>query len=100
MFNGHGFGITSCDIFQGLLFYWGIQSHHLTPNSILHIAIFVHLCEAYLGIEPHFDLFQHLLHLKQQTRADNIAEVGGADLQLHGMYKKYIPYKLYKKAID
>ena len=35
----------------------GVQVHHLTPNSIFHISIFVHLCEAFLGIEPHFDLF-------------------------------------------
>ena len=35
----------------------GVQVHHLTPNLIIHISIFVHLCEAFLGIEPHFDLF-------------------------------------------
>jgi uncharacterized membrane protein YjjP (DUF1212 family) len=34
-----------------------IQIHHLNPNSIAHVAIFVHLCEAFLGIEPNFALF-------------------------------------------
>ena len=29
----------------------GFQVHHLTPNSTLHISIFVHLCEAFLGID-------------------------------------------------
>ena len=47
--------LISSDVF----FTTGIQVHHLTPNSILHISIFVHLYEAFLGIEPHFDLFQH-----------------------------------------
>ena len=52
-----GLGFPVFDFFRGLLFHWGVQVHHLTPNSILHISIFVHLCKAFLGIEPHFDLF-------------------------------------------
>ena len=52
-----GLGFPISDFFRGLLHHWGVQVHHLTPNSILHISIFVHLCEAFLGIEPHFDLF-------------------------------------------
>ena len=52
-----GIGFSISDFFRGLLYHWGVQVHHLTPNSILHISIFVHLCEAFLGIEPHFDLF-------------------------------------------
>jgi len=96
-----GFGIRTSDFFHGLLFHWGIQAHHLTPNSILHISIFVYLCEAYLGIEPHFDLFQHLFHLKPQPSAINIDIVGGAGLQLcQGLGVKYIPYKLSSKVID
>ena len=46
--------------FSGLLRYDRIQLHHLTPNSFVHISIFVHLCEAFLGIEPHFELFRFL----------------------------------------
>jgi hypothetical protein len=38
---------------RGLLFVYGVQLHQLTPNSILHIACFVTLCESFLGIEPH-----------------------------------------------
>jgi hypothetical protein len=37
----------------GLLFVYGMQLHQLTPNSILHIACFITLCEAFLGINPH-----------------------------------------------
>ena len=79
----------------------GVQVHHLTPNSILHISIFVHLCEAYIGIEPHFNLFQHLFHLKPQPNATTIDVVGGAGLQLcQGVGLKYIRYKLTSKVID
>ena len=35
---------------EGLLYYYKIQLHHLTPNSVLHISVFVHFCEAFLGI--------------------------------------------------
>ena len=52
--------------------------HHLTHNFILHILIFVHLCEAFLEIEPHFDLFQYVFHLKLQPNESEIDVVGGA----------------------
>jgi hypothetical protein len=40
----------------GLLFVYGVQLHQLTPNSILHIACFITLCESFLGIKPHWTL--------------------------------------------
>jgi hypothetical protein len=42
--------------FRGLLDFYDLNLTHLNPNSILQISIFVHLCEAYLGILPHFGL--------------------------------------------
>ena len=70
----------------------GIQLHHLTPDSILHIAIFVQLCEAFLGIHPHFDLFRSLSSLNLCPNLRNIARIGGVDLQFcPGMADKYIP---------
>jgi hypothetical protein len=38
--------------------------HHLTPSGILHIAAFMTLCEAYLGIEPHFHLWNYFFHAR------------------------------------
>ena len=94
-FVQHGLAIPACDFLRGLLFFWGVQLHHLTPNSILHIAIFVQLCEAFLGIHPHFDLFKSLFSLNPFPNLKNIARVGGADLQFcPGMADKYIPYTL------
>jgi hypothetical protein len=58
------------------------------------MAIFVHFCEAFLGIEPYFNFFCYLFHLKPQPSEKNIAVVSGASLQLRqGMDKKYIKYK-------
>jgi hypothetical protein len=56
-FVEHVLTLLTSDFFRGLLFYYGIQLHLLNPNSILHIALFVHFCEAFLGIEPHSNLF-------------------------------------------
>ena len=71
-----GLAISACDFLWGLLFFWGVQLDHLTPNSILHIAIFVQLCEAFLGIHPHFDLFKSLFSLNPYPNLRNIARVG------------------------
>ena len=49
-----GSGLPCSAFFSGLLHYYRIQLHHLTPNSFVHMSIFVHLCEAFLGIEPYF----------------------------------------------
>ena len=76
-----GLGFSISDFFRGLLHCWGVQVHHLTPNSILHISIFVHLCEAFLGIKPHFDLFQYFFHLKPHPNDSKVDVVGGAGLQ-------------------
>jgi len=65
-FLERGLGFTCSSFFSRLLRYYRIQLHHLTPNSFVHISIFVHLCEAFLGIEPHFELFRFLFHLKPQ----------------------------------
>jgi len=39
-FVERGLALPACDFLQGLLYHWGIQLHHLTPNSIPYL----HLC--------------------------------------------------------
>jgi hypothetical protein len=50
----HVLSFPAHEFLRGLLFVYGVQLHQLTPNSILHIACFITLCESFLGIEPHF----------------------------------------------
>ena len=100
-FLERGLGFPCSFFFSGLLRYYRIQLHHLTPNSFVHISIFVHLCEAFLDIEPHFEHFQFLFHLKLQPDSYILDVVGGVGLQLRlGKDKVYIPYKLSGKVID
>src|SRR6185503_9927139 len=81
-FLERGLGFPCSSFFSGLLRYYRIQLHHLTPNSFVHISIFVHLCEAFLSIEPHFELFRFFFHLKPQPDSYVLDLVGGAGLQL------------------
>jgi hypothetical protein len=36
------------------LYYYRLELVHLVPNSITIVSTFIHFCEAYLGIPPHF----------------------------------------------
>jgi hypothetical protein len=58
-FFQRGFELPVCDFLRGLLDHYQIELVHLNPNSIFHIAVFVHLCKAYLGIPPNFPLFKN-----------------------------------------
>jgi hypothetical protein len=50
--------------FITLLEYYGLQLQHLSPNSIALVAIFVHLCEIYVGVRPSVRLFWRFFVLK------------------------------------
>jgi hypothetical protein len=42
------------DFFRDLLYYYQLELVHLIPNSVTVMSTFIHFCEAYLGISPHF----------------------------------------------
>jgi hypothetical protein len=39
--------------------YFEICLNHLTLNGVLHLSVFVHLCETFLGILPSISLFRY-----------------------------------------
>ena len=49
---------------RGLLHYYELELQHLNPNGIQHISAFITLCEGYLGIEPHFELWKYFFAVK------------------------------------
>lgn len=59
-----GNSLPAFDFFRGLLYYYGIHMNHLNLNSILQLSIFIHLCEAFLGIPPSILLFRYFFKLK------------------------------------
>jgi hypothetical protein len=59
-----GLALPISPFFRGLLDFYHLNLTHLNPNSILQVSVFVHLCEAYLGILPHFGLWKYLYHCR------------------------------------
>jgi hypothetical protein len=55
-FFERGFNLPAGDSFRDLLYYCMLELVHLVPNSITVVSTFIHFCEAYLGILPHFTL--------------------------------------------
>jgi hypothetical protein len=71
------------EFLRGLLFVYGVQLHQLTPNSILHIACFVTLCESFLGIKPHWILWKSLFLLCPSVALSKKPELGEAVVSAH-----------------
>jgi hypothetical protein len=92
---------SNFEILKGILEFYGMSLHHLNPNSIVHIANFIHACEAFLGIRPHFALFRRIFFLKPQPNKNKPCVVGGAGFQLRGtLSQKYfsMPFKTSNKG--
>jgi len=68
--------------FHGLLHFYGLEVTHLMPNSIAQIAIFIHLCEGFLGIAPHFNLWRALYRLNGHPSNIRQNVMGGAAFSL------------------
>jgi hypothetical protein len=45
--------LPASDFFKRMLRYNGIEYLNLNPNGIFHVSVFVHFCEAFVGIKPH-----------------------------------------------
>ena len=55
-----GFGVPVSKFMRALCEYYGVELHNFSPNSISQAAVFVAVCEGYLGIDVHWDLWIHL----------------------------------------
>ena len=51
-----GFGVPVSKFMRALCEYYGVELHNFSPNSISQAAVFVAVCEGYLGIDVHWDL--------------------------------------------
>jgi hypothetical protein len=100
-FVERGLALPACDFFKGLLGYYRVEYLNLNPNGIFHTAVFVHFCEAFLGIRPHWILFRKFFRVKPQPSATNPRVVGGASIQLtEDSAEQYLAYKLVDSNTD
>jgi hypothetical protein len=80
-FAERGLALPASDFFKGLLGYYGVEYVNLNPNGIFHTVVFIHFCEGFLGIKPHWILFWKFFRVKPQPSASNPRVVGGAGIQ-------------------
>jgi hypothetical protein len=97
-FHERGFGVPASRFMQALLHYYGVELHNLNPNSIAQGAIFAAVCEGFLGIDPHWDLWTHLFSAKLfalmtgEKKVRMAVRAGGCTLQLRQTRaQQYIP---------
>jgi hypothetical protein len=100
-FHERGFGVPASRFMRALLHYYGVELHNFNPNSIVQAAIFTAVCEGFLGIDPHLDLWLHLFTMEffaLTTEAKKVCMAvwaSGCTLQLRpGRAQQYIPATL------
>jgi hypothetical protein len=60
---------------RALPHYYGVELHNFNPNSITQAAIFVAVCEGFLGIDPHWDLWTHLFSAEFFAASTDVKKV-------------------------
>jgi hypothetical protein len=94
-FLERGLALPASDFFKGLLQYYGIEYLNLKPNGIFHISVFVHFCEAFVGIKPHWILFRKFFCVMPQPSANDPRVAGGAGIHMRkDATDQYLVYKL------
>jgi hypothetical protein len=72
-----------------LLEEFGLQLQHLTPHSVLLVAVFIHFMEMFMGARPYVAIFSHFYALVGTGRSKR--KIGAYYFQLqHGMSGSYI----------
>jgi hypothetical protein len=73
---------------RALPYYYVVELHNFNPNSIAQAGIFSTVCEGFLWIEPHWDLWLHLFPAEPFSLRSEVRKVrhafraGGCTLQL------------------
>ena len=70
------------DFVRGLLYAYGVQIHDFTLNGILHIAVFMTLCECFLGVHPSWALWKSIFRVRPNCRGGRTFPVGGLQIQV------------------
>jgi hypothetical protein len=75
--------------FTNLLKFYGLQLHHISPNSLVSVAGYAALCEGYLGIRPRVDLFQLFFSVRANYEDDGFLRTCGTVCFLPRRSKEY-----------
>jgi preprotein translocase subunit Sec61beta len=81
--------------FKGLLRYYDIEYLNLNPNGVFHVSVFVHFCVTFVGIKPHWVLFQKFFPSEAKTKYNDPRVVEGAGIHMReDATDPYLSYKL------
>ena len=64
-----GFGVPAGRFVRALCHHYGVELHQFAPNAISQAAVFVAVCEGYLGVLVHWDLWRHLFRGELYTES-------------------------------
>ena len=82
-----GFGMPAGRLIRAILHYYVVELHNLNPNSVMQAAVFAMVCEGFLGVPPHWNLWLHLFKVEMSSRNEGGEKrplrVSGCTLQLH-----------------
>jgi hypothetical protein len=84
-FHERGLGLPVDRFMRALPHYYGVELHNFNPNSIAQAAIFLVVCEGYLGIAPHWKLWLHFFRVGLNTKPAGTRKAlraGGCTLQV------------------
>jgi hypothetical protein len=84
-----GLSMPPSSFFTNLLKYYGLQLHHIAPNSLISVAGYAALCEGYLGICPRVDLFQLFFSVRANYEDDGFLRTCGTICFLPRRSKAY-----------
>ena len=75
-------GFPLHDFVRGLLYAYGVQIHDFTSNGILHIAVFMTLCECFLGVHPSWALWKAICKVRPNNRGDRTFSIARLQIQV------------------
>jgi hypothetical protein len=97
-FHERGFAAPASHFLRGLCYHYGVELQNFTPNAISQGAMFVDVCEGFLGIPVNWDLWVHLFRAEVHTlptsepRTRRAARIGGLALAVQSSRREeYIP---------
>ena len=73
-----GLELPVSSFFRSFLEFYGLQPHHLTPNTVVLLSAFVALCEGFLGVLPTIELWGEFFYSKLGTQATGVLAQYGA----------------------
>ena len=59
-FHRHGLSAPPSRFMRALCHHYGVELQHFSTNAITVAAVFAAVCEGYLGMMPHLELWPHV----------------------------------------